>query len=154
TACPPSAMRLRPTMQKEPEARVTRVETPVFNAILRVVTGKYGAEDFCFSESRVQDYMDLRLRGSAQLSAAGSVTRHRPWQGARSNHPKQCSYSHLIHSEHVAGHVPCSPCGALPSLPGQRFHLPGLADPGDCYGCSAALRDSERLFKLHPEADL
>ena len=57
-------MQLRPTMHKEPEARVTRVETPAFNAILRVVTRKYGAEDFCFSESRVQDYMDLRLRGS------------------------------------------------------------------------------------------
>jgi hypothetical protein len=43
---------------------------------------------------------------------------------------------------------------SIADSPGERFHLPGLADPGDCYECSAALRDSERLFKLHPEADL
>ncbi len=56
-------MRLRPTRHKEPEARVTSVETPASDAILRVVTGKYGAEDFYFSESLVQDDLGLRLRG-------------------------------------------------------------------------------------------
>src|ERR1035437_10373232 len=49
TACPPSAMRLRPTMHKEPEARVTRVETPAFNAILRVGHREVRRGGFLFS---------------------------------------------------------------------------------------------------------
>ena len=144
---------------KESVARVTCVETPVSKSILRVVQGSatrrfflcasllsckinedYGPESAGFEPARPT---------TAELPAAGPAPRQLLSRPARSNHPKQRSYSHL---------VPCLSMWRLVcivsqlahsrfpkrSVPPARFYRPA----GVCYGRAAAFRDSERLSEL------
>ena len=69
------------------------------------------------------------------------------------SHFKRCSYSHLVLFS--MWHMACtifSTCSRFPR--GGRFHQHRSSTSRRHYGCTPALRDSERLSKLHSEAVL